>query len=185
LVSRCFGNKYRWWNGLGSYRCKMTSTDPDRARSRFISAVQRIIGGARLCRERVLAGRNTAPKLLANTPYEVVNLTGVPPNDLDYYTYELGRLQDTAREVNKAFGSPQEVVSALSAFEDAVPRLREARNPLTHPSDDARLDDVGSFSALVRLDVGGGVVYLVDPRHEHHDAAERLAAELLRYLRRS
>jgi hypothetical protein len=27
-----------------------------------------------------------------------VNLTGLPDNDLDYYIYELGRLQDAARD---------------------------------------------------------------------------------------
>lgn len=112
-----------------------------------------------------------------------MNLTGVPSNDLDYYAYELGRLQDAAREMLKVFDNPQSVISALTAFEVAVPGLRSARNPLTHASDDARLDDVGWFSALVRLRPDGDVEYLVDPRYGHHDAAETLAEELLRFLR--
>lgn len=75
----------------------MPSKDPDRARSWFINAVNRFIEGARLERDRVIRTAAEAPRLLEGTPHEVVNLTGIPDNDLDYYVYELGRLQDAAR----------------------------------------------------------------------------------------
>ncbi len=134
-------------------------------------------------RDRIQHQAGTAPRLLEGTEHEVVNLTGLPGNDLDYYIYELGRLRDEAREIIKVFDSPAEVIDALAVFDAEVPKLREARNPLTHASDDSRLDDVAWFSALVRLGPSGAVEYLVDPRHEHHDAAENLAASMLAYLR--
>jgi hypothetical protein len=161
----------------------MPSSDPDRARSRFIRAVKRSIEGARLERTRIQHACDSAPRLLEGTEHEVVNLTGLPDNDLDYYVYELGRLQDAAREAIRVFDSPLELVRALAEFDLAVPNLRSARNPLTHPSDDARLDDVGWFSAFVRLGYLGSVEYLVDPRYEHHEAAERLTEVMLSYFR--
>ncbi len=161
----------------------MISTDLDRARSRFINAINRFIVGARLQRERLATTAAKAPRLLEGTPEEVIDLTGTPGNDLDYYVYELGRLQAAAREIVKVFGEPPEIVEALKVFDTAVPNLRAARNPLTHASDDSRLDDVVWFSALARMKPGGDVEYLVDPRYGHHDAAEALAAAMLNYLR--
>lgn len=125
--------------------------------------MKRFIEGVSLERQRIIAATATAPRLLEGTASEVVNLTGLPSNDLDYYVYELGRLQDAAREIIKVFDRPPEIVAALEAFDSAVPDLRAARNPLTHVSDDARLDDVAWFSAVVRLGPTGNVVYLVDP----------------------
>lgn len=122
-------------------------------------------------------------RLLEGTPHEVVDLTGQPGNDLDYYIYELARLQDAARAVIKVFESPDAVAQALKRFNLAIPNLRSARNPLTHASNDARLDDVAWFSSLVRLGSDGSVEYLVDPRYEHHQAAEDLAEALLAFLR--
>ena len=169
-----------------AYRLRVTTSAPvdlDRARSRFISATKRIIQGLQLQRKRVLDTTASAPRLLEGGPHEVVNLTGIPGNDLDYYVYELARLQDVAREVIKVFGSPAEVVDALDRFESSIPNLRAARNPLTHASNDARLDDVAWFSSLVRLRADGSVECLVDPRYQHHDAAEELAEVVLSYLR--
>lgn len=161
----------------------VASQDLDPVRSRFIAAVTRSPEGIRLQRGRVMDAERNAPRLLEGSPYEVVNLTGVPGNDLDYYVYELGRLQESARAMKKTFDEPADVVTALAEFESAVPKLRAARNPLTHPSDDKRLDDFGWLSALVRFRPNGAVEYLVDPRFEHHDAAERLAEALLAFLR--
>jgi hypothetical protein len=162
----------------------MPSADLDKARSRFIEAVKRILRGLTLERDRIMEASESAPRLLARTEYEVRDLTNVPGNDLDYYAYELGRLQDAAREVLKVFDAPTEIFVALAAFEAAVPNLRAARNPLTHASDDARLDHVGWFSALVRLLPNGRVEYLVDPRYQHHETAKALAEALLAFLRR-
>ncbi len=83
----------------------------------------------------------------------------------------------------KAFGNPQQVKDALASFDAVLPNIRHIRNPLAHPSDDARLDDVAWFSALVRLRVDGTVEYLLDPRYQHHDAAVALADALIAYLR--
>jgi hypothetical protein len=112
--------------------------------------VKRIRAGLELQRSRILDRAATAPRVLEDSPYEVINLTDTPDNDLDYYAYELGRLQDAAREMAKVFTNPKEVTEALDAFNAALPNLRAARNPLTHPRDNARLDNVAWFSALVR-----------------------------------
>lgn len=161
----------------------MPSKDPDKARSRFIMMVKRFQAGIRQQRERVLKATDEAPRLLAGTPQEVVDLTSVKENDLDYYVYELCRLRDAAREMLKVFDSPPEIAAALQAFDDAIPELRKVRNPLTHASDDARLDDVGSFTAVMRFQMDGRAIPLIDPRYQHHEAAETLADTLLTYLR--
>lgn len=168
--------------GLGdtrpNYGESMATADPDRARLRFIFAITRFINGARLEKERLRRRGKEAPRL----PPGIVDLTDSPGNDLDYYIYELGRLQDAAREICKIFDSPPEVVDALATFDGAIPHLREARNPLTHPSDDKRLDNVAWFDALVRLWANGSVESLLDPR-DQHGAVEALAEVLLAYLR--
>lgn len=161
----------------------MPSKDPDKAISRFITMVKRFHDGARIQRSRILDSSAAAPRLMPGTPYEVKNLTDVPPNDLDYYVYELVRLQDAARAMIKVFDKPPELIAALEAFDQVIPELRKIRNPLTHASDDARLERVGSFTALVRFREDGGIDYLVDPRYQHHDAAEALAEALLKFLR--
>lgn len=148
----------------------MSTADSDKARSRFIRATGRFIDGARMQRDRVLSAAADAPRLLPGTEYEVANLTDAPSNDLDYYAYELARMQDAAQEVIKRFDRPPEIVQALEIFNLAIPRLRSARNPLTHPSDDDRLDDMAWFNAVVNLKADGSVEYLVDPRYGHHDA---------------
>lgn len=109
-------------------------------------------------------------------------MRGDAGNDIDYYVYELARLQDLAREVVRTFGDPPRVVEALAAFEAAIPALRKIRNPLTHPSDDKRLDEVACFDAVVKLQPGGEVEYLVDPRYEQHDAALDFSRVLAQYL---
>ena len=92
------------------------------------------------------------------------------------------RLQDLTREAITAFAKSQELVDALAAFDAAILKLRELRNPLTHTSDDARLDDVMWFDAHVRLRPDGSVEYLVDARYQHHDAATALGDAVLTYL---
>ncbi len=161
----------------------MSSKDVDRAHSRFIAAVKRIRAGLMLERGRIIGGADAAPVLFEGQPYQVKDLTNVPENDIDYYAFELGRLQDAAREMIKVFDSPPEVVAALDNFDVALPKLRQARNPLTHPSDDARLDRAAWFSAFVNLHPDGRVEYLFDPRYQDHDAALALADGLIAYLR--
>ncbi len=161
----------------------MTSTDLDKARSRFLNALRRINAGIEIQRDRILNQASAAPKLLEGTPYEVTDLTGETGNDVDYYIYELARLQDVARQIIDVFDSPQAIVDALTAFDAAIPNLRKARNPLTHISNDARLDDVLWFSSLVKAKPDGSVGYLVDPRYQHHEAARQLGQELVSYLR--
>ncbi|WP_051030103.1 hypothetical protein [Nocardia takedensis] len=161
----------------------MPTNDIDRARSRFLTAIRRIRAGLDLQRSRILGHAAIAHRLLEGTPEEVVDLTGAPDNDLDYYAYELVRLREAAREMSKVFAKPRVVEDALAMFDESLPKLRSVRNPLTHPSDDARLDGVAWFSALVELRSDGSVEYLVDPRYQHHDAGLALADTLISYLR--
>ena len=159
------------------------NADLDTSRSRLIGATKQVIAGLRLQRTRILDAAAEAPRLLEGTPHEVVNLTDAPDCDLTYYVYELARLQDLARTTIRIFEDPPEIVTALATFDGAIPHLRKARNPLTHQGGDGRLDNVAWFTALVELGPMGSVEYLVDPRHEQHQAAEDLAAVLLAYLR--
>lgn len=161
----------------------MATADPDLARSRFIGALRRIRAGLELQRSRIVGNVDAAPRMFEGTPYEVTDLSGVPTNDLDYYVFELGRLREAGRAIIKAFGKPAEIVEAAEEFKQAIPRMWETRNPLTHPSDDSRLDDVAWFSGLVELKAGGSVEYLVDPRYSHHNAALKFADAMLVYLR--
>lgn len=161
----------------------MTSTNTDDFCSRLLNGLRRVSAGLELQRDRILASAESAPKLLAGTRYEVTDLTTTPDNDLDFYAYELGRLQDIARTMIKKFDKPVELTAALEAFETAIPNLRKARNPLTHIDGRPRLDNVSWFSALVELGPNGSVEYLIDPRYQQHDAARRLAATLTGYLR--
>jgi hypothetical protein len=115
----------------------------------------------------------------------VIDLRGDTGSDLDYYVYELARLQDLAKEIINAFGAPEVVVDALASFEAAIPALRRIRNPVTHPSDDNRLDAVAWFDSVVKLRPNGEVEYLVDPRYEHHHAALELCRVLRTYVEAS
>jgi hypothetical protein len=139
--------------------------------------------GLAIQRQRLQEVSDNAPRLLAGTPYEVINLTGDDGLDLDYYVYELVRLSDMAKSIITIFGKPQELVDAQYAFDSAIPKLRDIRNPLTHPNDNDELDDVAWFSSLVRLTGFGGVQDLVDPRYGHHDAAMAYSEALRAFLK--
>jgi hypothetical protein len=162
----------------------VTSDGVGETYARFAAAHRRITAGIELQRRRIIARTEQAPTLSSGGDRELRDHRGDPGNDLDYYIYELARLQDLARALNKVFGRPREVVEALAAFEAAIPALRRVRNPLTHPSDDKRLDGVAWFDAVVRLRPRGEVEYLVDPRYDQHDAALALGRALRSFLER-
>jgi hypothetical protein len=162
----------------------MATKDSTRTYARFLAAQQRVSHGLQLQHRRIISRTADAPRLPVGPNHDVIDLRGDPGNDIDYYVYELARLQDLAREINNALGEPSEVVDALAAFEVAIPALRRIRNPLTHPSDDERLDGVAWFDAVVKLQPDGAVEYLVDPRYSHHDAALEFIHALSRYLER-
>lgn len=167
---------------MPAYPSVMASTDTEQARSRFVVARRRIVHGLETQRARIMGRTAQAPKLFGGTGHEVTDLTGGVGNDLDYYVYELARLRELTLVINKTFDHPAEIVDALASFDQAVPHLRSIRNPLTHPSDDNRLDGVAWFDSVVRLLPNGSVEYLVDPRYEHHDAALELSRALGTYL---
>lgn len=157
--------------------------DLDTAASRLGNGLRRIRQGLELQRQRILERAENSLHLPRVDGVESVVFLSGPDNDLDYYVYELGRLQDLSKETLKVFGTPPEIADALSAFNRAIPNLRKIRNPLTHPSDDDRLDAFAAFSSAVLLHPDGSVEELVDPRYEHHDAAIALADRLQGFLR--
>lgn len=158
-------------------------TDWDTAASRFANALRRIRQGLELQRQRVLDRATNATRLPGHQEgAEVVVLSG-PDNDLDYYIYELGRLQDLGREVLRVFAPSPAIRSGLDQFDAAIPKLRMARNPLTHPSNDSRLDRYATFSSGVLLHPDGSVETLVDPRYEQHEAAIAFAGAIADFLR--
>lgn len=67
-------------------------------------------------------------------------------------------------------------------FEEAVPGIREWRNQYGHPDPPGSHGWITYGEAIMRLLPNGGVEYLVDPRHEHHQAAERLYTDLVAIL---
>jgi hypothetical protein len=158
------------------------SEDHARLASRLAYAVNHVISGLRMQRDRIAEHERTAPRFLEGEPTEITDLTGTPPQDLDYYVMELGRLQELAKTAKKKFSDSTEVRDALAAFDEAIPHLRLARNIVTHPQD-PRYADTANFTSFVRLEPDGGVTYLVDPLHADHDAAEALAADLMAFLR--
>ncbi len=160
----------------------MVTKEAANACARFLQAHPRISQGLELQHRRIISRTASAPRLPVGPSRDVIDLRGDLGNDIDYYVYELARLQDLAREIIARFGDPPDLADALASFEAAIPALRRIRNPLTHPSDDARLDDVAWFDAVVKLQPDGGVEYLVDPRYSDHDAALKLSRALLSYL---
>ncbi|MFD4640763.1 hypothetical protein ACFWN2_25840 [Lentzea sp. NPDC058436] len=157
--------------------------DYDRAASRFLEALRRIGAGIVRQRERILDRADNAPRLLPGSPHEVIDLTGDEGNDLDYYIFELARLNEVGKSVIRVFGRPQELLDAQRAFEDVLPSLREIRNSLIHPNDNEKLDNVAFFSSVLELLPGGEVRQLVDPRYGQHNAAMEYHAVLTAYLR--
>lgn len=162
--------------------------DFDTAATRFLNALRRTGEGLELQRQRILDRAAAAPELLPNDPTSAVLLTG-PDNDLDYYIYELSRLNGLGESIIKVFGKPNvrlrpdTLINAQNDFRAAIPALRDIRNALTHPNDNDQLDDYVTFSAGVRLRPDGKVDYLVDPRYQHHEAAQRYLGQLQAYLR--
>lgn len=161
----------------------MPKRDLDKSASRFLNALRRTGAGLEVQRERIVRRAATAPRILPGTPWEAADLTGDPGNDLDYYIYELARLQDLGRAVIRVFGSPGPLVEAEEKLGSAIPKLKTIRNPLTHPSDNDELDQVAWFSAVVNLLPDGSVERLVDPRFEQHDAAMAYHEALTMFLR--
>jgi len=131
-------------------------------------------------RQRILDRAAKAPRRLPDSQFPV-SLTGDPGNDLDYYIYELARLQDMGKSIIKVFGQPQERVDAQAEFVVGIPKLRVIRDPLTHPNDNDELDEVAWFSSAVKLKPDGSVE-LVDPRYEQHEVATAYHLAPTKYL---
>lgn len=155
--------------------------DLDQSASRFLRMLRHTKAGLELQHRRVLEREANAP-LLNVTPEATVYDADDEGNDLDYYTYELARLRAMGTSIARVFGEAS-LEHAGDALEAAIPALRTIRNPLTHPNDDDRLDDVVWFGSLVRLSPDGRVEYLIDPRYHHHDLAIAYVDQLIDFLR--
>lgn len=166
----------------------MASDDLDKAASRMIAAVRRVRHGLELTRHRIAEREAKMTRLDVDGGTLIVHLTD-PGNDIDFYTFDLGRLQDVAREVMRVFADPVsgkqpvELVEAVKRFDIGVPNLKAFRNALAHPSDDARLDSIVFFSSAKYLDFLTGIaVDLVNPLGAHHDYAMNLCGTLVTFL---
>jgi hypothetical protein len=179
-------------NPTGLWRCRWRSVpimakrdkrDLDKSASRFLNALRRISAGLEQQRQRILDRAASAPRLLADSQTPVIDLTGEPGNDLDYYIYELARLQAIGNSIITVFGQPSELVDAQKKFGEGIPNLSTIRNPLTHPNDNDELDEVAWFSSAVKLKPDGSVETLVDPRYEQHEVATGYHSALTMFLR--
>lgn len=160
----------------------MTKRDLGTSAGRFLTALRRIGAGLAQQQQRILDRAAIAPRLLPKSQFPVINLTGDLGNDLDYYIYELARLQDVGKSIIKVFGQPKELVDAQTAFDAGIRKLRVIRNPITHPSDNDELEEVAWFSSAVKLKPDGRVEQLVDPRYDQHDVAMAYHSALTSYL---
>ena len=104
-----------------------------------------------------------------------------PRYDLDFYVLAVDRLVSCANRAATNCGVAG-ASEAKARFDEAVPGLREWRNQFGHPDRPGSHGWVTYGEAIMHLLPDGGVEYLVDPRHEHHEAAERLYAELAALL---
>lgn len=100
-----------------------------------------------------------------------------PRHDLDFYALAVDRLVSAANKAATNCGVAGASAAKLR-FEKDVPGVREWRNQYGHPDPPGSHGWVTYGEAIMRLLPDGGVEYLVDPRHRHHEAAERLYAEL-------
>ena len=162
---------------------KRDKRDLDELASRFLNALWRISAGLEQQRQRSSIAPPAPPRLLGDSQTPVIDLTGEPGNDLDYYIYELARLQAVGNSIVPCFGQPPELVDAQKKFGEAFPKLSTIRNPLTHPNDNDELDEVAWFSSAVKLKPDGSVETLVDPRYEQHEVATGYHLALTTYLR--
>lgn len=156
--------------------------DIDKSASRFLDALRRTTAGLKLQQQRVLDTQSSAPRLEHVEPETLVYPADYEGNDLDYYIYELARLRAIGKSIEAVFNDPQ-VLAAGEIFDQGIPRLRDIRNPLTHPTDTDQLDEVAWFSSVMKLKPGGDVEYLIDPRYQHHDIAIAYTEALTTYLR--
>src|SRR5689334_3319999 len=78
-----------------------------RVRYQLRQATNRFIEGARLTRDRILSTTADAPTPLVIGGVPVKNLVGLRNNDLDYYVFELARLQEVAQETVQLFGADE------------------------------------------------------------------------------
>lgn len=138
------------------------------------------MSGARLQRQRIAQRTEAAPVIAGS----VIDLRG-DNTDLDYYVFEMFRVREIARMISEAqtFPDRQVIVTALATFDNAVPDLKALRDPLTHlDGKPDSLQGVTWFDSVVRLEPGGAVTYMVDPRYDHHEALEALYEALTGYL---
>ena len=105
----------------------MVKRDLDKSASRFLNALRRTSAGLEQQRRRILDRAAKAPRLLPGSQFPVINLTGDPGNDLDYYIYELARLQDIGKSIIKVFGQPQELVAHRRNW--SIPATSNTRSP--------------------------------------------------------
>jgi hypothetical protein len=88
---------------------RMSDEGTSQTASRFLAGLRRIDVGLAQQRARILQRNADAPRLHRGSPYDVVDLRADPANDLDYYVYELGRLQDLAKEIINRFSESGEI----------------------------------------------------------------------------
>jgi hypothetical protein len=160
----------------------MAQRDYEKAAQRFLFAARRVTKGLRLQKERIEWEAEHAPEVLPGYEIQVRVLDSDKSTDIDYYVYELARLEDIGKSVIKVFGGPSQLVDAQAAFNEAIPLLRRARNPLTHPNDNDEMEGFMWFSSLVMNDGYGNPQNLVDPRYEQHQAAMAYSKALTDYL---
>lgn len=100
------------------------------------------------------------------------------PHDIDFYAHAAWQLPEAGGQARGRL-SLAAAAALLDELDEAVPRLREYRDVMTHAVDDG-LENIAWFGDRVGEILDGGVVeYIIDTRFEHHEALETFFAGLI------
>ncbi len=100
-------------------------TKQDTAVPRFTSAARRIRAGI-VQQKRRLDERQSSTKGMHVGAHEVLDFSDDEGLDLDYYAYELVRLQTLTEVTIKVFKQPQALIDALDDFKTHSPTSRRS-----------------------------------------------------------
>ncbi len=157
-------------------QCYQASVNSQLA-AHHLRSLRRAWAGANLCRERLDAAADGAPVLTHASGVAVRDMRSQAGHDVDYYAWECVRIIKLAETAIKAgLRGGADVNEALTELRVQAPLLKDFRDSITHPESNRGADDIVYFGEAVRLPPGGHVEYVVDPRHETHEALDRLFA---------
>lgn len=106
--------------------------------------------------------------------------------DLDFYAFSAWQLREAGRQAkNRMDGVPEirpKVAELLESLDLSIPGLKSFRDQMTHAVDDVNSNHAQFGGFVAELLPGGDVRYVLDSRHEDHEALEDFFASLVSLL---